>query len=822
MLYDKIERNCKYGHYDIDKKAGYTITDGDKLSTPWYYIYTNQDILLYVDQNGPVKIQHRPPSGILLCKREIGENQSKWQVWIQSDSINDGIPVSNFNSPFLNYGKVKPKMSVSFAPEKAVYSIKFDNADIVTEIFVPSDKATVCMKTSIVNKTDKDLKCSVSPAFFPYINVPQMVAWDLPEWYLTSSFYKNGKALTFHGHMRDPLMRVEHERSVTFNMDYEDTAECDLDMSKFTGAGNFFCPESLNDNNELSYLMKNADGNFFSAYQSVFCAKYKCTVSARQTKTFTQVLTVQKANNYNEKENKQEQVYFEDKQYQKQIEKTVEFYNKLFDKRIIKTENQLFNNFINYFTPLQMLWVGNLDRGWPSSMRGTRDASQDYCGITPIMPERTREIIISLFEHQRIDGWMPRQVSTISRTAPHDMRYFSDGGAFLLELVHEYLTFTRDFSLLNEKVVWLDSDNKSTVLEHIVQTMQYYLEPINIGEHGLSKAWYGDWWDVMDQIGMDGIGESVTVTMQCVLNLKNLAECFEWLYNINQVDKSYLLLADSYRNYRKTFINSLRKYAFNKKGYFNGYFNDNRKWLLSDKDPDGEMRVYLVSNAWAIISGSANKEMASSIMDIIEKNNFGRIGYNTNNVAYKKFVEKAGRVGNGSFPNIAPYNHAQSFFVRACCVMGDAEKAYKTTRYILPIEQEYAPVEMTYAPPYALANAYSNKDNNLHRVELQFLSGTVSYTLRIFYNYFFGITYSYNGLVLNPCLPKDFGDCEVNFTYLEKKFTIKYIRTENKEKKVILNGKEWHKTRFILESDKYSTFFADSDMLKENIVLFEY
>ncbi len=822
MLYEKTQQYCKYGHYDLDKKAGYTITDGDKLSTPWYYVYTNQDILLYVDQNGPVKIQHRPPSGILICKREMGENQSKWQVWVQSKDINDGVPVSNFNSPFLGYGKAKPKMRVSFTPEKAIYAIEYDNADIVTEIFVPSDKATVCMKTSIINKTDKDMDCTVTPAFFPYVNVPQMVAWDLPEWYLNSTFYKNDNALTFHAHMRDPLMRIDHERSVTFNVDYDKDAECDLDMSKFTGAGNFFAPNALDEDSALSFKMDNAEGNSFTMYQAVFAAKYNCTVKAKETKTFTQVLTVQKANNYSAEENKKELSYFDEVSYQKEVQNTVKFYDELFTKRTIKTDNELFNNFINNFTPLQMLWVGNLDRGWPSSMRGTRDASQDYCGITPLMPERTRALILSLFEHQRTDGWMPRQVSTISRTAPHDMRYFSDGGAFLLEMIHEYLTFTRDYEVLKEKVVWLDSDKQSTVLEHIVQTMAFYLDPLNIGEHGLCKAWYGDWWDVMDQIGMDGIGESVTVTMQCVLNLKNLADCFEWLYANKQVDESYLELAKQYREYRETFINALRTHAFNSKGYFNGYYNDNKKWLLSDTDPDGEMRVYLVSNAWAIISGTATKEMANSLMEVVEKNNFGRIGYNTNSVAYKEFVPKAGRVGNGSFPNIAPYNHAQSFFVRACCALGDAEKAYKTTRYILPIEEEYAPVEMTYAPPYALANAYSNKDNNLHRVELQFLSGTVSYMLRMYYNYFFGITYGYDGLVINPCIPKEFGNCEVTFTYLGKPFKVVYKKTGNKDKKVLFNGKEWNKTKFVLESERNGVFFADSDMLDYNEIEMEY
>lgn len=163
--------------------------------------------------------------------------------------------------------------------------------------------------------------------------------------------------------------------------------------------------------------------------------------------------------------------------------------------------------------------------------------------------------------------------------------------------------------ILYEKVVWLDSDEKSTVLEHIVRCTQFYLEEKNIGEHGLCKVWYGDWWDPMDKIGMEGRGETVTVTAQMVLNLKNLAYMFEWLYSLGKVDKSYLKLAEKYEVFREKFIKSLRQHAYNSEGYFNGYFNDNGKWLLSEKDPDGEKRVYLVSNSWALISGSATEEM---------------------------------------------------------------------------------------------------------------------------------------------------------------------------------------------------------------------
>jgi cellobiose phosphorylase len=352
-------------------------------------------------------------------------------------------------------------------------------------------------------------------------------------------------------------------------------------------------------------------------------------------------------------------------------------------------------------------------------MRGTRDASQDFCGMNPIDPNWAKQTMLQLFRHQRsTDGWFPRQISTISRQAPHDMRNFSDGGAFLLELFYEYMTFTRDTSFLEEKCYWLDTDEESTVLDHIIRCVDYYIRPQGDGEHGLCKAWYGDWWDILDDVGSEGRGESVTVTAQMILNLKNMVEVFKWLQKNHKLDVRYLSLIDDYAKARENFIKAMKTYAYNSAGYFNGYFNDDGKWLFSNNDPDGEERLYLVSNVWSIICGVADDEMTKKVLQNIEEKTFANMGYNLHSLAFKKPVPKAGRVGSGTMPYVAPYNHAQSFLVRACCVAGDVDMAYKATRYILPIEQKYAPVEKTFAPPFTIANAYSNSEANLHRVEL--------------------------------------------------------------------------------------------------------
>ena len=339
--YEKSENACVYGHFNSNEPAGYTVTNAKELSSPWYYIYQNRKILLYVDQNGPVKIQYQPPSGILVCKRELGENQSKLQVWVQSKDLNGGVPVSNFGTPCLRHDLAEPVRTVNWLPEKAVYKLEYDSADIISELFVPVDKATVAIRTTIVNKSGKAMDFSVTPALFPYVNMPQMVAWDLPEWYLSTSAYKNGKAFCIHGQMTDPGMDPNKYHSVTFNVDYDDNAEFVLNMSKFTRDGNFFAPRSVIDDLPLELKMESGDGASYSENQAVWAVKYNKTIEAGQSATFTQVLTVQDSHVYDKQENEYEMNYFDGAWYDSCVKKSKDFYANLFSKRTIKTENPL-------------------------------------------------------------------------------------------------------------------------------------------------------------------------------------------------------------------------------------------------------------------------------------------------------------------------------------------------------------------------------------------------------------------------------------------------------------------------------------------------
>ena len=188
------------------------------------------------------------------------------------------------------------------------------------------------------------------------------------------------------------------------------------------------------------------------------------------------------------------------------------------------------------------------------------------------------------------------------------------------------------------------------------------------------------------------------------------------------------------------------------------------------------------------------------------------VGYATASTPFYDFIDKAGRMARGGSRYVGTYNHAESFLVRAAAIAGRPDLAYKVSRRVLPFEEEYAPVEKTFSPPFAIANKYSNVPSSMHRVQLQYLSGTVSYVLRNAYNFFFGITYGYDGLTVKPSLPSEFGECSVEFSYLGNKFRMHFIPAKG-EKSVSFNGAKKSDTEL---------FIADGEMKKENVIVFNY
>lgn len=764
-----------YGSF-INNTAGYAINTVN-LPASWEYIYENRDILLKMDQNGPVYAQAHPPGDIMLFKREQHQKFSPWLIHICSDSF-EGRLTNFFRPNTLSVTAEPEKVQIEFLPESATYSYEFASVQLTTRFMIPKQGTTVAMRFSVRNRSDKKISLTVMPQLVPYLNEASMALWDKYEWYLDTACQKNAH-LIFTTRLLSADAAGGKRRTASFALPAEDLVNYEVSLEKFVGQGDLSNPECNLYGGQRNY-----------GYPPVYAAQYHWELEGGEEKELSAVLTIDDMDTR----------YFAREYFDEKVAQRKEEFDALFAKNRICTGDSRFDSYVNYWLPLQMNWVASLDRGWPTGMRGSRDSAQDYTALLYSDTEAPKKILLTMLECQRTDGWFPRQYSAKGRHGKHDLRTHVDGGAFFVEFLYKYLAHTKDFAILDQTLPWLDSDEESTVLEHLVAAAEYYIKEENIGEHGLCKIRGGDWLDAVNTAGLEGRGESVTVSEQTVMSLKYLSDILLTL-DKNAQTQRYLAFAEKLKE-------NINQHAFNQKGFYNGVFNDDGKWIFSDCDPDGESRMYGVSNYYAIISGVAEREKYGGIIEAAQGLKCDK-GYR---LFYPHLGEtpiaKVGRIASGDVPrylgeNGNVYNHgSQGFFARALAEAGAGDMLFDTLRWIMPYDTEKHPTERVFTPPYAIVNCWQELPAFDHRGLMCFLTGSVAMAMRGVYEWMFGIRPVLDGLEISPCMPEAIQTAEARFTYLGKPHSLKIDGG-----KVYLDGVQLTEKRKTLITEK-EVFFV--------------
>ncbi len=750
-----------YGNF-VKNTAGYEINSLE-MKTPWEYIYENGDILLKVDQYGPVYAQANPPGGIMLFKREQHQKYSVWQTFIKASDTKDKY--STFFRPNNMDFEVNPKKcKIEFLPEIARYTFEYNGIRCVTEYFIPSKGTTIVCKCSFKNISETLVDLQAFSHLVPYLNDAVIAPWDKYDWYLDTNF-TNEKYAHFNTKLLSAELNSNKRRCVNFISDAKFANAHEVSLERYIGNGDINNPEHNFSEESRIY-----------GYAPVYALKYNMMLAAGEDKSFIQVLTL---DDISECEKYLNYDFYNDKKTERKNE-----IEKLFSVNRIKSGDEMFDYYANYWIPIQMKWVSSLDRGWPTGMRGSRDSAQDYTALLYLSAEPCRNIIMTMLECQRTDGWFPRQYSANGKHGKHDLRTHVDGGAFFVEFMWKYLAHTRDYEILDKYVEWLDSDEKSSVFEHLKRAVEFYIEAKNMGEHGLCKIYGGDWLDAVNGAGVKGRGESVTVSEQVVMALMYFSDIIRHT-NINGNIEYYERCANDLKA-------AINHYAYNKDGYYNGLYNDDGKWIFSDNDPDGLKRIYGVSNYYAIISGVANNEQTKKVLSVCENLKTDK-GYSLF-LPYLggKPIANVGRIASGDVPpylgeNGNVYNHgSQGFLARALAVAGNGNKLFDVLKWLMPYDTDKHPTEVALTPPYAIVNCWQQLPGFDHRGLMCFLTGSVAMAMRGVYEWMFGIQPCLDGIEFSPCLPDNMGVAEAEFMFLGKKYNLKI----NDGREVFLDGEK--------------------------------
>jgi N,N'-diacetylchitobiose phosphorylase len=208
-----------------------------------------------------------------------------------------------------------------------------------------------------------------------------------------------------------------------------------------------------------------------------------------------------------------------------------------------------------------------------------------------------------------------------------------------------------------------------------------------------------------------------------------------------------------------------------------------------------EGKVFIESNTWAVVSDVASPERGRSAMDAVDRYLYSRYGIHLLWPAFSKpndDVGFVGRVYKGIKENAAIFSHPNPWAVIAECKLGRGDRAMKFYDSLLPYNQNDI-IEVREAEPYSYCQFVMGKDHTAFgRARHPWLTGSGGWNYTAVTRWILGVRLTFDGLVVDPCVPADWKRFEVKRQWRGATY---HIVVENPHgvqkgvKSVTLNGK---------------------------------
>lgn len=482
-------------------------------------------------------------------------------------------------------------------------------------------------------------------------------------------------------------------------------------------------------------------------------------------------------------------------------ERAVNFFSAL-SKIRIDTPDPSFNALIDKWLPYQVYcsrFTGRCGFYQAGGAYGFRDQLQDCLGLLYVDPALVREHILRAASHQFAEGdaqhwWHPEKTGVRTR--------ITDDFLWLPYVTAEYLEFTEDFSVLDALAPYLSmaelpagtdvvynsppySDNKETVYEHCIRALR---RALRFGARGLNLIGTGDWNDAFDELGKEGRGESVWLT----------------LFYYMTVEKFMPYVKDAKLRAELTALLPMLKSNVLEKAWDGRWF---KRAFWDDGLPVGskdsaEAQIDLIANAFAVISGVAAGDKA---MDCIASVKERLVDKETGIIKlldppFTKKGKRAGYINDyppGTRENGGQYTHAAVWYILSLYKTGMDEKAYDMLSLINPVNRclTKETADIYKAEPYVMAADVYSAPGHRGRAGWTYYTGSAAWMYKTALEETLGLKINGNKLYVRPKAPHAWK--EFSAVYGGKIF-IRAVRTKKPEKRIIVDGIEYNLDYIIL------------------------
>ena len=451
-----------------------------------------------------------------------------------------------------------------------------------------------------------------------------------------------------------------------------------------------------------------------------------------------------------------------------------------------------------------------LGKNYFGPMIGIRDVMQQLESSLIWQPEDSRRQFVNALNHILEDGRPPRQFS--EQESPDympnfDLRKFIDQGVWIITTLHTYLSYTNDWSILDEKCgYYVAAEDNSclvarseivdTVLDHVLKIMDYLCSNID-KDTGCLHSLYGDWNDALDGLGKTtekgkefGTGVSVMASLQLY---QNCGEICEILSHVGGHDDKIA----EYKAFAETLKNGLTKNAIdiNDKGerrVVHGW-GDNMSYKIGSWcDPDGKARVSGTANSFWANSGMIKNDpsMKESIMASFAHldSKFGAMTFDTAfPLSMKKYVGRIANITAGTYENAGTYVHATMFTAAALFLMGESKEAWRQITLGCVLSHKDCSKS-----PFAMPNSYFRNEEYCIDGEsfADWYTGSGTVFIKDLIKYGFGVCPTIEGLVIQTAKYMPTRDAALDIVVKGKAIKFVYKNNDNGSRRFLVNGQE--------------------------------